>query len=158
MILPPPRPTRTGILRPDTARFRSCKRWDQQASAAMDKGLEDLASTTRPREDTLPYLEDNLDELLKSLAGEHVELSSLSDDRAALVRTALTLQGHLEKASIVITTGDLSEARRAIGAAKEVGQRLLEDLAGGSHRSEEHPSELQSLMRPSYAALCLQKK
>src|SRR3546814_3699526 len=26
------------------------------------------------------------------------------------------------------------------------------------HRSEEHPSELQSLMPPSYAALCLKKK
>src|SRR3546814_7289783 len=80
----------------------ACKRWDQQASEAMDKGLEDLASTTRPLDDTLPYLEDNLDELLKSLAGEHVELSSL--------------------------------------------------------RSEEHTSELQSLMRISYAVFCLKKK
>src|SRR3546814_10131949 len=101
----------------------------------MDKVLQCPASRSRPLDDTLPYREDNLDELLKCLAGEHVELSSLSDDRAALVRTALTLQGHLEKASIVITTGDLSEARRAIGDAKEVGQRPLEDLAGGSQRS-----------------------
>src|SRR3546814_7020659 len=31
------------------------------------------------------------------------------------------------------------------------------DLAG-NWRSEEHTSELQSLMRPSYAAFCLQKK
>src|SRR3546814_926932 len=111
----------------------ACKRWDQQASEAMDKGLEDLASTTRPLDATLPYIEDNLDELLKSLAGEHVELSSLSDDSAELVRTAITLEGPLEQENTVITTGDLSEARRAIGAAKEVGQRLLEDLAGGSH-------------------------
>src|SRR3546814_9734711 len=31
-------------------------------------------------------------------------------------------------------------------------------LAPDAKRSEEHPSELQSLMRHSYAALCLQKK
>src|SRR3546814_7550114 len=31
-------------------------------------------------------------------------------------------------------------------------------LAAGLHRSEEHTSELQSLMRTSYAVFCLQKK
>src|SRR3546814_8392978 len=30
--------------------------------------------------------------------------------------------------------------------------------ADGTHRSEEHTSELQSLMRPSYAVFCLKKK
>src|SRR3546814_2462299 len=30
-------------------------------------------------------------------------------------------------------------------------------LLGGNHRSEEHTSELQSLMRISYAVFCLQK-
>src|SRR3546814_8219535 len=37
------------------------------------------------------------------------------------------------------------------GVAGRVGQRLL-------HRSEEHTSELQSLMRISYAVFCLKKK
>src|SRR3546814_8830632 len=32
------------------------------------------------------------------------------------------------------------------------------DLAGGRFRSEEHTSELQSLMRSSYAVFCLKKK
>src|SRR3546814_4481026 len=39
--------------------------------------------------------------------------------------------------------------------------RALIDLAlarGGSYRSEEHTSELQSLMRISYAVFCLKKK
>src|SRR3546814_10675008 len=31
-------------------------------------------------------------------------------------------------------------------------------LRGGGHRSEEHTSELQSLMRISYAVFCLKKK
>src|SRR3546814_7534577 len=32
------------------------------------------------------------------------------------------------------------------------------ELDGGDHRSEEHTSELQSLMRISYAVFCLKKK
>src|SRR3546814_2483635 len=49
-----------------------------------------------------------------------------------------------------------------------LAHRALEDLAGGGHRqgfheahllrSEEHTSELQSLMRISYAVFCLKKK
>src|SRR3546814_9155392 len=36
--------------------------------------------------------------------------------------------------------------------------RPLSDLAVGNHRSEEHTSELQSLMRISYAVFCLKTK
>src|SRR3546814_6078120 len=44
-----------------------------------------------------------------------------------------------------------------------VAQRLDRELAvavarGGAERSEEHTSELQSLMPPSYAAFCLKTK
>src|SRR3546814_1486057 len=40
-----------------------------------------------------------------------------------------------------------------------VGQREFRDLARRFHpRSEEHTSELQSLMRTSYAVFCLTKK
>src|SRR3546814_11109354 len=37
-------------------------------------------------------------------------------------------------------------------------QTPLDGVDGGSHRSEEHTSELQSLMRISYAVFCLKKK
>src|SRR3546814_4956540 len=37
-------------------------------------------------------------------------------------------------------------------------QRLEQMLFGGGRRSEEHTSELQSLMRISYAVFCLKKK
>src|SRR3546814_5813783 len=40
-------------------------------------------------------------------------------------------------------------------AAKLMRDRVESDAA---HRSEEHTSELQSLMRTSYAVFCLQKK
>src|SRR3546814_5460759 len=41
--------------------------------------------------------------------------------------------------------------------AQRLGHGLLETRVG-VHRSEEHTSELQSLMRSSYAVFCLKKK
>src|SRR3546814_4277263 len=43
------------------------------------------------------------------------------------------------------------------GCARELGTHARLP-AGASRRSEEHTSELQSLMRISYAVLCLKKK
>src|SRR3546814_3184827 len=37
-------------------------------------------------------------------------------------------------------------------------ENLADEAAGERHRSEEHTSELQSLMRISYAVFCLKKK
>src|SRR3546814_4419926 len=37
-------------------------------------------------------------------------------------------------------------------------REVLATLAAAGTRSDEHPSELQSLMRTSYAVLCLKKK
>src|SRR3546814_7822831 len=51
-----------------------------------------------------------------------------------------------------------------IEAARRLGQRVLMETAAlfrtpeGEKRSEEHTSELQSLMRISYAVFCLKKK
>src|SRR3546814_5727729 len=46
--------------------------------------------------------------------------------------------------------------RYALGALKGVGEKAMEALV--AERSEEHTSELQSLMRISYAVFCLKKK
>src|SRR3546814_7610628 len=43
-------------------------------------------------------------------------------------------------------------------AVREGGCAFFADPAGGQKRSEEHTSELQSLMRISYAVFCLKKK
>src|SRR3546814_4528960 len=48
---------------------------------------------------------------------------------------------------------DLALSHRLIGRRNEV-----ENLLAGRQRSEEHTSELQSLMRSSYAVFCLKKK
>src|SRR3546814_5244143 len=43
-------------------------------------------------------------------------------------------------------------------AVTAAGRRMLAEPALAAKRSEEHTSELQSLMRISYAVFCLQKK
>src|SRR3546814_1820390 len=57
----------------------------------------------------------------------------------------------------------LEMRRRITGAPRKIGERerFLAALDRGDrrqHRSEEHTSELQSLMRISYAVFCLKKK
>src|SRR3546814_1809753 len=78
-------------------------------------------------------------------------------------KVAYTRQGCLRRRSAALPIG-----RRAV----EAGQEADEVLHGGRHqpaagidreyggvpRSEEHTSELQSLMRTSYAVFCLKKK
>src|SRR3546814_8375361 len=48
---------------------------------------------------------------------------------------------------------------RSVGREQSLGRRAAPFLHGGDEdRSEEHTSELQSLMRISYAVFCLKKK
>src|SRR3546814_3797743 len=58
-----------------------------------------------------------------------------------------------------------SPARRTAGTSRAAANRVgstslfMPPMGGGErHRSEEHTSELQSLMRISYAVFCLKKK
>src|SRR3546814_8392297 len=44
------------------------------------------------------------------------------------------------------------------GNADEIQRDRVEQIVGRHRRSEEHTSELQSLMRISYAVFCLKKK
>src|SRR3546814_4394782 len=53
--------------------------------------------------------------------------------------------------ALEVVGSDLSEGRRRIDAAGN-------DSMGFTNKSEEHTSELQSLMRISYAVFCLKKK
>src|SRR3546814_1842815 len=52
----------------------------------------------------------------------------------------------------------LAVAVRAMGAQEEHQQAVGVFADGAGDRSEEHTSELQSLMRISYAVFCLKKK
>src|SRR3546814_4021524 len=59
----------------------------------------------------------------------------------------------------ITRVGDLSVALRGIDAARAAGLAVkINMVALAGLRSEEHTSELQSLMRISYAVFCLTKK
>src|SRR3546814_3946292 len=56
-----------------------------------------------------------------------------------------------------VTTGNLLQAEGA-DLATDILAGLPGSITAGNARSEEHTSELQSLMRKSYAVFCLKKK
>src|SRR3546814_1163801 len=80
--------------------------------------------------------------------------------------------GLVADAKIIVAPGDASHRAPLIGAGfverparvdrfAEPRHLMLEDMRGVGtkvERSEEHTSELQSLMRISYAVFCLKKK
>src|SRR3546814_2362898 len=79
------------------------------------------------------------------------ERAALADaeqvDRVQVVRVAQVVDGAAEEAFDVVLQGE-----EPVGA---VGVAPVDDV---DIRSEEHTSELQSLMRISYAVFCLKKK
>src|SRR3546814_1236855 len=84
-------------------------------------------------------------------------------DRGAGAEGIDTDHGAVQAHVLAPEVGDASLDRDAPAAG--VGQhrfavlgRLAVEHGGARHRSEEHTSELQSLMRNSYAVLCLKKK
>src|SRR3546814_4159117 len=77
-----------------------------------------------------------------------------SADPAAMVA------GELEPQGVAVELQIQHTGRQGTGKATEDGDdvdALVADHHGGAFRSEEHTSELQSLMRISYAVFCLKK-
>src|SRR3546814_10151872 len=54
--------------------------------------------------------------------------------------------------------GDADTVKKLVEENVHVGKRFVKDRVARLRRSEEHTSELQSLMRISYAVFCLKKK
>src|SRR3546814_8179943 len=67
-------------------------------------------------------------------------------------RRELVLQG-LQRQAVELRAAERLRAQQVLRA----GRWLVEQVVAGE-RSEEHTSELQSLMRISYAVFCLKKK
>src|SRR3546814_17187633 len=59
---------------------------------------------------------------------------------------------------VTVDRGAAQEIARIHGACPIKGIVVALGIQGNTHRSEEHTSELQSLMRISYAVFCLKKK
>src|SRR3546814_6371167 len=66
--------------------------------------------------------------------------------------------GQYVEAGQTLFTVDARPARAQLDQARAQLARAEASLANARTRSEEHTSELQSLMRISYAVFCLQKK
>src|SRR3546814_4791741 len=65
---------------------------------------------------------------------------------------------HAEQGTILERPIDQAVAP-GVSAAQQIAElAFAEDMIGQTRRSEEHTSELQSLMRISYAVFCLKKK
>src|SRR3546814_10473498 len=79
-------------------------------------------------------------------AVDYDKLSKRGVEQAAVLGQALAARG--VKPDVVICGGMLRHRETALGCLQ----------AMGLDRSEEHTSELQSLMRISYAVFCLKKK
>src|SRR3546814_3980588 len=78
------------------------------------------------------------------------------DGEAALYRRAVQIVAGSQKAS---TSYLQRQLRVGYNNAARLIERMEKDgLVGQADRSEEHTSELQSLMRISYAVFCLKKK
>src|SRR3546814_8631675 len=94
------------------------------------------------------------------------EISAASCGRSGtMVKLMISVPGGLSPGGFCGGTagcdGKPRGARKGRGSASS-SQSFLDDhgicLSAGSLRSEEHTSELQSLMRISYAVFCLKKK
>src|SRR3546814_4710089 len=81
-------------------------------------------------------------------------VSAQGSSRSLLVRGAPAGTGLSGPGGVILWIFDATESQFEIAALSEEKDRLaqaLESLAGVRERSEEHTSELQSLMRTSYA-------
>src|SRR3546814_5309643 len=89
---------------------------------------------------------------IMSLGGIAISIGVMVDAAIVMIENA---HKHIERSD-----GSRSRAQLIIDACREVGPALFFSLMiiTVSFRSEEHTSELQSLMRISYAVFCLQKK
>src|SRR3546814_5393156 len=142
MIRRPPRSTRTDTLFPYTTLFRSVR---PHAGLAL-RGHRPLR-----RDRHLLFLPRHGERPLPDVADADSEVRQSEDGRlsgpAALRRRAR--EAHLRGAALY--QGEEPRLRRPSLCRAAVG-------GGLRARSEEHTSDLQSLMRISYAVFCLKKK
>src|SRR3546814_6886209 len=113
-------------------------------------------------------------EVAKALKKENVGVAVLHVptikplDRATILKEAgrsgrlvVVAENHSVMGGLGEAVAELSERHRPehrLRAAALQGRELVEGVRSDPDRSEEHTSELKSLMRISYAVFCLKKK
>src|SRR3546814_1883075 len=129
MIRRPPRSTRTDTLFPYTTLFRS-------------PGMEDTRGA--------PAAQDWEAER-QELAQRREQAAAMGGPEALAKHQARGRLNARERIALLCDAGSFRELGRIAGKGRY-------DADGFFQRSEEHTSELQSLMRISYAVFCLKKK
>src|SRR3546814_7674010 len=127
----PPRSTRTDTLFPYTTLFRSAFRIERED--AFGKGGDDA----RAIDAQAPRLADQPE-----------------FDRIPVEPRELLQRVEFQAAEAPFAIGDHIVGKDGVGEHRDVAEDVVEDVG----RSEEHTSELQSLMRISYAVFCLKKQ
>src|SRR3546814_4615926 len=85
----------------------------------------------------------------------HTHLDHWDDGAQAALPKDIPLFAQNDADAMLIRSQGFTHVRTLSDQAKFGGVTLTK--TGGQHRSEEHTSELQSLMRISYAVFCLKK-
>src|SRR3546814_8782488 len=169
MLRRPPSTTRTDTLCPYTTLFRSVE-IDLTTYGRHANAIAIAANAAHHAGDKVPHLWMIGPSKSESIQvgdgprahGENVTQYAADTSGCALVRfyvgrVVVTL--HLEDGGLPIA--DIYHARILAGTATYLGAsggQFLQVNARAFIRSEEHTSELQSLMRISYAVFCLKQK
>src|SRR3546814_17785000 len=134
MIRRPPRSTRTDTLFPYTTLFRSLGLFGPHQQRADEMGMP-------------------------GVFGDDPHLHAIFGLRSAeqILREQRFLGGELGE-KIILQRREMLGRHRLVGLAPPDGAFGFRVANGELVRSEEHTSELQSLMRISYAVFCLKKK
>src|SRR3546814_6382748 len=160
MIRRPPRSTRTDTLFPYTTLFRSLGAHPQRAvllvgqalvGETLQRGLHEATLDQRGFRRPLVVADVEIGERLFDDAELGVERGLLDRFPAVAEQAART---HDQRVGVRF----LLQLDLVLFGIAGTFRHLRFGVEAGQHRSEEHTSELQSLMRISYAVFCLKKK
>src|SRR3546814_3640676 len=153
MIRRPPRSTRTDTLFPYTTLFRSD--WSvARVEVSVPLLRLDLGDAKWNRAALGRNLLDGDDHPAATFVSTRVE--GIDDTHASVFGT-LTLRGVSREVKLDVVFNQL-ERYPLPPWTRTVGFSATTTISREAFRSEEHTSELQSLMRISYAVFCLKKK
>src|SRR3546814_7609862 len=155
MIRRPPRSTRTDTLFPYTTLFRSKRVVDYNVRVQVKSDGSGVV-TDGVKHSMNPFDEIAMEEAVrlkeKGKVTEIVAVTIGGAKNEETLRTALAFGA--DRAIHIKEEGEV----QPLTAAKAFAAVLKKEDAKLFIRSEEHTSELQSLMRTSYAVFCLKKK